>query len=414
MGVDSIYKQLDDSIPYRELSKDIERQIVENQKNNWKNPYAFKEIDIVRRIKKQHDMATVIRPAFDRDIEKIMYLPAYNRYNDKTQVFSFLNNDDISRRGLHVQCVSKIARNIGELLGLNTKLIEAMALGHDIGHTPFGHAGEKILSDVFHSQTGRYFNHNVHSVRVLDVLYKRNLSLQSLDGILCHNGEIAKQIFEYKPIYNFNQFDEKIENCYVDQDYMMSCLPATLEACVVRISDIIAYLGKDRIDALQIGVIDNTCAFDSKYIGRTNTKIINNVIVDIIENSYGKNYIKLSKEVYEDIVVAKNQNYEFIYSKEGMTYDDKLDLEDMINKLYARFYDDLKKGDESSPIFKHHILSLTKNSNNLSKSIYLKEDPNQIVVDYLASMTDTYFMNVYEYYFPSDKKDIEFRGYFQL
>ena len=100
-----------------------------------------------------------------------MYVPAYNRYNDKTQVFSFMHNDDISRRGLHVQYVSKIARNIGGLLGLNTSLIEAMALGHDIGHTPFGHVGEADLNKVYNKHTGRFFNHNVHSVRVLDGIY---------------------------------------------------------------------------------------------------------------------------------------------------------------------------------------------------------------------------------------------------
>lgn len=339
-------------------------------------------------------MATVLRPAFDRDTEKIMYLPAYNRYNDKTQVFSFLHNDDISRRGLHVQYVSKIARNLGGLLGLNVSLIEAMALGHDIGHTPFGHAGESFLNKTYYNHCGRYFNHNVHSVRVLDRLYKRNLSLQTLDGILCHNGEIEKQKMSTENISNFEQFDAKVEKCYVDKEASDKLIPATLEACVVRISDIIAYLGKDRIDALQVGVIDDESIFDTSCLGRTNTKIINNLLVDIIENSYGKNYIELSEDIFSDVVVAKKQNAKLIYLKEGMTYDDSMNLESMIDKLYERFLLDLNNKDESSSIYKHHIASLARNSNKLDIDEYLRDNPNDIVVDYIASMTDTYFMAV--------------------
>ena len=103
MGLDGIYKKQDDGIPYRELDAELAKKILENKSKGWISPYAFKDADIIRREKKEHDEATVIRPAFDRDIEKIMYVPAYNRYNDKTQVFSFMHNDDISRRGLHVQ-----------------------------------------------------------------------------------------------------------------------------------------------------------------------------------------------------------------------------------------------------------------------------------------------------------------------
>lgn len=412
MGYDSIYKHLDDDIPYRILSSELEQRIVSDRESGWINPYAFKDKDIIRRTYKDHDQATILRPAFDRDTEKIMYVPAYNRYNDKTQVFSFFRNDDISRRGLHVQYVSKIARNIGGILGLNVALIEAMALGHDIGHTPFGHACEKFVNNIYFKHTSRYFNHNVHSVRVLDKLYKRNLSLQTLDGILCHNGEIAKQVMDVKPIDNFDAFDQKVENCYTKQNGVKKLVPATLEACVVRISDIIAYLGKDRIDALQLGVIDDESCFSSESLGRTNTKIINNMIVDIIENSYGKDHIKLSPSIFNDILIAKKENYDLIYYKEGMNHDDANNLEEMVYKLYEKLLDELKSGDESSSIFTHHINSLLRNSNKLSKEEYLSEEPNQIVVDYLASMTDTYFMDLYAHLFPNDKKQIFFRGYF--
>ena len=130
---------------YINLSKETAARIEEDREKGRINPYACKDSDVIRR-DPAHDIANLHRPSFVRDIEKIMNVPYYNRYSDKTQVFSLVRNDDISRRALHVQFVSRIARNIGRLLGLNTDLIEAIALGHDIGHTPFGHAGERALS----------------------------------------------------------------------------------------------------------------------------------------------------------------------------------------------------------------------------------------------------------------------------
>ena len=209
----------------------------------------------------EHDKAEVWRPAYIRDVEKIMNTPYYNRYADKTQVFSFCKNDDISHRSFHVQLVSRIARNIGRMLGLDLDLIEAIALGHDIGHTPFGHAGEKFLNEIYHERTGRYFNHNVHSVRVLDKIFNLNLSLATLDGILCHNGKFS--IGEYRPaeLSGFAEFDRKVENCYRNQNNVASLVPNTLEGCVVRICDMIAYIGKDRQDAVRMKIIKDESIF---------------------------------------------------------------------------------------------------------------------------------------------------------
>ena len=147
------------------------------------NPYRCKNEDVIRRNPKRDMSQRLHRPPFCRDIDKILNVPPYNRYAGKTQVFSFVRNDDISRRGLHVQLVARTARTIARMLRLNEDLTEAIALGHDLGHTPFGHAGEHILNDLYHADTGRYFNHNVHSARVLDHLYARNVSLQTLDGV---------------------------------------------------------------------------------------------------------------------------------------------------------------------------------------------------------------------------------------
>ena len=202
--------------------------------------------------------APVWRPKFAKDIDRILYCPYYNRYTDKTQVFSLVKNDDITRRSLHVQLVSRIARTIGRALNLNLDLIEAIALGHDIGHTPFAHCGEVFLNDLYHKHTGRYFNHNIHSVRVLDKIFPLNLTLQTLSGIAGHNGEIELSEYRPVPMDSFEQFETELEKCYTIPGYANKIQPSTLEGNVVRISDIIAYLGKDRQDAASIQMVEDS------------------------------------------------------------------------------------------------------------------------------------------------------------
>lgn len=399
------------SLPYLTLLPEVEQAILEARAAGGQNPHRFKDEDVVRREDKPHDRATLSRPAFARDIEKILNTPAYNRYIDKTQVFSFVENDEISRRGLHVQLVSRIARGIGSLLGLNCELIEAIALGHDVGHTPFGHAGERFLSWCYHRHTGAFFNHNVHSVRVLDALYRRNLSLQTLDGVLCHNGEFEQQVLRTGSIDSFTDLDEAVARCTADEREIARLRPATLEGCVVRVSDMIAYLGKDRQDALAMRAIDSLDCFESKLIGTDNARIINNLTVDIVNNSFGRDRISMSEEAFADLKLAKRQNYELIYLKEGMLDDDSSILEEMFNEMYERLLEDLRAGDESSPLFRHHVKRLVQASRSLSAEEYLAQDANQVVVDYIASMTDRYFMAVYEHLFPEKRRNIAWRSY---
>ena len=396
-------------IPYLQLDPEVEAAIVADRAAGRANPHRFDDADVVRRDDLRNDYATLSRPAFARDIEKILNIPAYNRYTDKTQVFSFVQNDDICRRGLHVQLVSRIARGIGALLGLNEQLIEAIALGHDVGHTPFGHAGERFLSGEYHRRTGRYFNHNVHSVRVLDKLYRRNISLQTLDGVLCHNGEFAQQVLTLGSIGGFAEFDALVEACNADERTIGTLRPSTLEGCVVRVSDMIAYVGKDRADALSMGVIDSLDAFDSDVIGRNNAKIINNLTIDIVNHSYGSDRIAMSEEVFADLKRAKRQNYEVIYEREGLVDDASNVVEEMFGQMYDRALADLAAGDEGSPLFKHHVARLCRASRTLTPERYLDQDPNDVVVDYLASMTDSYFMSIYEHLF--GRAAIRMRGY---
>ncbi len=357
------------------------------------------------------DKATLWRGAFVRDVEKIMHSPYYNRYADKTQVFSFYKNDDISHRALHVQLVSRIARNIGRLLGLDLDLIEAIALGHDIGHTPFGHAGERFLNDLYFANTGRYFNHNVHSVRVLDKIFKLNLTLQTLDGILCHNGEFECKKYYPSQLSDFNEFDKKIDECYTDKSAIKRLIPSTLEGCVVRISDMIAYIGKDRQDAIKTKLITSEDIFTENEIGKYNATIIHNLIVNIVENSYGKDYIRLDDAHYDALKSSKSDNYKIIYQNNKISdvYDNK--IRPMFESVYARLLEDLKNNRKSSPIFKHHI-EFVNNANRFTDYEYTKNsDFDEIVVDYIASMTDDYFIDLYEYLF--DKKaPIQYIGYF--
>lgn len=399
------------TIPYLKLDADIEKRIIEDRAQGKRNPWSFSDDDVVRREDKPHDRATLTRPAFARDIEKIINTPAYNRYADKTQVFSFVENDDICRRGLHVQLVSRIARGISDLLGLNTQLVEAIALGHDLGHTPFGHAGEKYLSQCYFQHTGRFFRHNVHSVRVMDKLYQRNISLQTLDGAICHNGEFAQQVLQLGTMRTFDDLDEVVERCEVDVETIRHLRPSTLEGCVVRVSDMIAYLGKDRADALDVGVIESLDIFDSNVIGKDNAQIINNMTVDIVNNSYGRDHIAMSEEAFADIVVAKSQNYEQIYYQEGTVSEFENIVEEMFSEMYEALLAQLLEGDESSPVFVHHVEGLCAKSASVTAEDYLAEEPNQIIVDFISSMTDSYFTALYHHLFPNSTKRLFKREY---
>ncbi len=389
---------------YKGLSAEVQNKIMQD-----KNVRLYNDCEIRRN--KLHDVANLWRPAYIRDSEKIMNCPYYNRYTDKTQVFSLYKNDDITRRALHVQFVSRIARNIGRLLGLNLDLIEAIALGHDIGHTPFGHAGEKYLNKMYYQNTGRIFLHNVHSVRVLDKIFNYNISLQTLDGILSHNGEIELKEYVPQQILNFEEFDKKVENCYTSREYANKILPSSLEACVVRISDLIAYLGKDRQDAEKAGVMNSSDFKVDETIGSFNSVMINNLIVNIIENSYGKDKIILSDEYFDALKQAKADNYKLIYLSEQVAKPQQELFANMFEKLYVKLLDDVFTNNKKSPVFKHHIDFVNGWRKYYKGDDYANTEPNQIVVDYIASMTDDYFIDLYQLMFPDDIY-IEYKSYF--
>lgn len=395
---------------YNVLSNDTTKKIEQMLNDGKPSPYAFENKNVIRRQDTDRDRANIWRPTFARDIDKILHCPYYNRYTDKTQVFSLYKNDDLTRRSLHVQIVSRISRTIGRALGLNLDLIEAIALGHDMGHPPFAHSGEKYLDEIYFNHTGRRFVHNLHSVRVLDGVFPYNISLQVLDGILCHNGEFELEEYHPSNLSSFEEFDEIIEKCYNDRAFADKLMPSTLEGAVVRISDIIAYLGKDRQDAVRADMVTED-AFTPQEIGSINAEIINNLVVNIIENSFGKPYIKLDTAHFNALKQAKAENYQKIYNNAAASAKLYTTVKPMMAQIYDKLLEDVINNDTSSPIFTHHVTYI--NNIHYKRSIpYEETDANQMVVDYIASMTDDYFIELYHHLFPNSELSVKYKGYF--
>lgn len=395
---------------YEVLSKELTEQIRADRENHTTPAVAFSDENVIRRRNLVKDKGSVWRPTFVHDIDKIMHCPYYNRYTDKTQVFSLCKNDDITRRSLHVQLVSRIARTIGAALHLNLDLIEAIALGHDMGHPPFAHTGESYLNDLYFKQTGRHFYHNIHSVRVLDRIYPYNISLQTLNGIAAHNGELECEEYYPVPLHSFDEFDRIIETCYTDPAAVQSMMPCTLEGAVVRLSDIIAYLGKDRQDAARAKMADES-VFSNEDIGSINAEIINNLAVNVIENSYGKPYVKLDAKHFKALRKSRLDNYKLIYNYAAAAASLDTTVRPMMAEIYGQLLDDLKAGNRRSPIYRYHI--------DFVNAIYYKRDipyemndPHDIVVDYIASMTDDYFIELHGYLFPNSPLKVKYKGYF--
>ncbi len=349
--------------------------------------YATRDADAIRLYPLEDDM----RPNFFRDTDRIIHSLSYTRYIDKTQVFTHWHNDNVSRRIIHVQLVAKIARTIGRALSLNEDLIEAIALGHDIGHVPFGHPGEKILDEVSMKYLGEHFAHNVESVRELMVLENNgcgtNVTVQVLDGILCHNGEFVQG--EYRPRKKTKEdFLHDYEECYKDINHIKALVPMTLEGCVVRISDMIGYLGRDIEDAVRLGVLseDEVPESITSVLGRTNREIVNTITLDIIENSTNKPYIKLSDEVLKAIKALKKFSVEHIYSRANTT--ETLAFYDRVfNELFVYYRDNID--DEDCSINYRYLASM-------SEDYLVNTSKNRKVIDYLAGMTDDYILKEYE------------------
>ena len=370
-------------------------KILEEAKNNFLNnekylsEYACKNDDAIRIKEDDED----IRPNYFHDIDRIIHSLSYTRYLDKTQVFTKNSNDHVSRRITHVQLVSKIARTIGRALKLNEDLCEAIALGHDIGHTPLGHTGEALLDEISRRELGEYFAHNIQSVRHLMEVENHgkglNLCIQVYDGIMCHNGEMlsSKYVPQEKDLDEFMR--EYLES-YKDIDASKKNRPMTLEGCVVRISDIIGYIGRDIEDAIMVGIIkrEEIPTEISTVLGTTNKDIVNTIILDIIENSMNKPYIELSDDVYKALFSLKKFNYKHIYDK-AMTKEQIEYYRVGMNKIYNRYLNDIENNNTNSIIYNIFL-------NDQDKSYMDNTNNKRKVIDFIAGMTDDLFIKEIE------------------
>ena len=362
------------------------------RKNLNLSPYACPD-DQAFRLKKEED-DNDFRTPFYRDIDRVIYTLSYMRYMDKTQVFSFNENDNISKRMTHVQMVSKIGRTIGRALCLNEDLIEAAALGHDLGHVPFGHLGEKILNDLSLEYGEGYFNHNVQSVRILTNLENggkgANITLQVLDAIMCHNGELELKEYRPKEKTKFD-FIKEYKKTYIDKSAVTKLVPMTLEGCVVRVSDIIAYIGKDVEDAIRMHLIkkEEIPANVRKTLGTSNSEIINTIINDIVSNSLDKPYIKMSDNIFKALVELKKFNYEYIYSRANTEQDIQM-YKKIFKTVFEYNLEQLSKENRKSHIYTLYL-------NDMSE-IYLNKTNNiRKVIDYIAGMTDDFIVTEYNH-----------------
>ena len=367
--------------------KKIKEELLKRE--DYLSIYATKSTESIRLNDEKED----IRTPFFHDIDRVIHSMSFTRYTGKTQVFSFNNNDHVSMRMVHVQLVSKIARTIGRMLNLNEDLVEAIGLGHDIGHAPLGHTGEHILNSIAKKELNETFLHNIQSVRVYMTLEHNglgnNLSIQVLDGVMCHNGESIEQIYKPK-----KKTKEEFLNDYYkslkSKKYASTLVPMTLEGCVVRISDVIAYLGRDIEDAIRIGKLDINVLPESitKVLGNNNSDIDNDIVIDIVKNSYNKPYIKMSDKVFKAINELKYLNYKYIYNYANSKKDIEF-YEQAFNTLYNTYIKDLEYNRSTSAINKVFLKGMDDN--------YIKNTKKErIVIDFLAGMTDDFFLSEYK------------------
>lgn len=352
-------------------------------------PLAARSADAIRRHNRK---PPDIRTPYSRDADRIIHTRAYTRYIDKTQVFYLVENDHITHRVIHVQLVSRIARTIGRALRLNEDLIEAIALGHDIGHIPYGHFGETCLSTLCEEHgIGRFF-HNVQSVRFLDTIEDCDLTMQVLDGILCHNGEADDVRIAPEPRGSWGGFDEKVR---LNWEGIRNRPPFTLEGCVVKFADTIAYIGRDLQDAREVGLLPATTPIPQvcrDVLGETNGEIINTLIHDLLQNSDSatEGYITYSRPVEQALIVLRDFSRIHVYDNVHLTRE-REKIRSMYRTLFATFLDDIEQEHRSSVIFSGFLDAGWMNRNYLNHA-----SPPELVRDFIAGMTDRYFAKRFE------------------
>jgi dGTPase len=365
------------------------RALLDAREQKGLSPKAAKSAEGLRR-RPENRLEKDYRQPYAVDVDRILHSMAYSRYIDKTQVFYLIRNDHITHRMLHVQLVSKVARTIGRFLGLNEDLIEAIAIGHDIGHTPFGHDGERFLSALCIAHGIGEYHHNVQSVQFLEKVERKgrgwNLCLQTLDGILCHDGEVHDR--KLTPVWNKNfsghdaELEQKRTGCAAD------LVPMSLEGCVVRFADTISYIGRDIEDAIRLGLIRRSEVPEDcvQYLGDTNGTIVYNLVTDVIRTSDKKDHVAFSPDISEALRRLKRFNYEQIYSNPAIKHDTP-QIETLFAHLFDRFLADIEHHNAESSVFQNFLAGM-------AEDYTARHSPAEIVRDFIAGMTDQYFLNL--------------------
>ena len=393
-----------------------------NKRNLFKNVSAnennHKWNQMIKREQELYSKAGDIRSPFERDFNRILHTNAYNRLKHKTQVFFSPENDHISTRIEHVNYVESISYTISNYLGLNSELTRAIACGHDVGHGPFGHKGEKVLSSISQKELGKPFWHEQNGLNIVDNIEllddydgnKQNLNLTYAvrDGIISHCGEIDEN--SLKP----REEVIDLKNYTKPNEYA----PFTWEGCIVKISDKISYLGRDIDDAIEEKLLTNDMLDELANItgisSRTsNSAIINRLVTDICENSSPDEGIRLSKTAVEMMDKIKAFNYKYIYGAKRMMPSNKY-FELVINQIFDILIDTYEE--ENTP---NKILEMSKYYPNLSNNFYnwivkywnignrtglnnkiifdinKKEDYIQAIIYYISGMTDKFAIDMY-------------------
>lgn len=320
------------------------------------------------------------RLPYKRDVDRILHSKAYARYVDKTQVVYLVDNDHITHRSLHVQLVSNFARGIAEILRLNLDLVEAIALGHDVGHPPFGHEGERYLSKLCVEHGAPPFAHPVQSCRLFSKIEPLNLGLMVFDGFLCHDGGFSSP--ELRPVYGKTWEDHFKDLEKKRQNGDLNIFPATLEGCLVKICDTVSYLGKDLEDAINLGIIERE-KVPKTVLGDSNRSILTHVARDIIQHSYEQEAIRFSEETFKALKVLRKFNFENIYVDPRLKVESKK-IEASYRYLFETLLQDHINNGENSYLWTHYLHNKPA------------VDPLTGVIDYISGMTDSFFIRTLE------------------
>ena len=376
---------------------------------------------MIKREQKLYARKGDVRSEFERDYTRILHCDAYKRLKHKTQVFFSPSNDHICTRIEHVQHVESISHTIAQYLGLNTELTKAIAIAHDLGHSPFGHAGEKILNEISIKDIGESFWHERNGVYMVDNIellednegnFKNlNLTYAVRDGIISHCGEIDENTLKPR--------EEAIDlNNYTKPN---EYAPYTWEGCVIKISDKISYIGRDIEDALSLKLLDKNKIKELKQIlgmkqdeALNNTRIINDLIVDICKNSTPEKGLCFSEEKLNLIDSIKKYNYENIYRNQRMEASNEY-FRIVLNRIYItlkKLYDEknIEKNFLNAQKFYPNVIPQFKewlekywsfrndNKKEYKNKILFENNPKhyyKAIIEFISGMTDNFAIDVY-------------------